>query len=480
MIIDSFEDVVRYLNGSYTVKQDYQKLIDPILHLEREKYLLSLLNSPENDFSIIHVAGSKGKGTTASYIAGLLRGKTDKIGLYLSPHVYSYKERWSYLDFFPNGITHFSDEAYIECARTIEKELHDHTKLTDIIGNIPPTPFELYTLFAAVLFRQENIKLAVFETGIGGRCDATNVFKTKASVITHIEKEHTEILGASIEEIAREKCGIIKNSVPVFTTSQDEHVLAVIKKEAKAKKADLTVVEQDAKTKRLAKSYLISSPRGIEDFSLALYTAKHVSKTQYLSPVSDIALPAHGELIIDEDCAFILNGAHTKDSIADAIKNITYVIKNANYTIYKKDMDLFESESASLKEVFDAFKDKKGLSSAIAIFGCAKDKDVDGMAEELLSHFKTIYVTELRDKSKTMPITDMLLAFEKASNKIDKVKTTSIIPMDSLDDCINLIHLRRSKSFPQYVAILGSFYLCGEMREESTLMTLPGLHHNGL
>ena len=478
MIISSFNDVVRYLNGSYTKKQDYGKLPDPLLHIEREKYLLSLFDHPENSFKAIHIAGSKGKGTTAAYTAGLLRGYSDKIGLYLSPHVFSYKERWSFVDFFTRGIRYFSDEAYIKCAIAMEEKLGDHTALTDLPGNVPPSPFELYTLFAALLFRQENIELAVIETGIGGRCDATNVFNSIASVITHIEKEHAEILGRSLEEITREKCGIIKPNTPTFTYTQSDEVMNVIKEEASAKNSELIIAEVNTKVKNFAKTSLMRGEAAKNDLALAIKVAEHIKGSKILSPITDIKLPCRGELIIDENCAYILDGAHTKDSIANAIKNFSTVLKKADFDEYVKHQDFNEDEISSLIEMFDEISMKRSMSECIAIFACSKNKDVEGMAEELLKTFKTIYITELEDKNKAMRITDELIAFEKAQNKMDKVKTKQLIPQNSLDACLNHIHHSNGEEYPVYVAILGSFYLCGEFRDDASRVFLHGIKGN--
>jgi len=163
--------------------------------------LNTLLNNPAQAFPSIHVAGTNGKGSVVTKIATSLQKTGLRVGLYTSPHIACFRER-----------------IRVDGTMISEKQVEKHLKtLFDLKEQhqIPATFFEITTLMAFLHFVEEDIDIAVIETGLGGRLDATNIVRSKLSVITSISLEHTEFLGNSIEEITREKAGIIKPSVPI-------------------------------------------------------------------------------------------------------------------------------------------------------------------------------------------------------------------------------------------------------------------------
>ncbi|RKX85413.1 MAG: bifunctional folylpolyglutamate synthase/dihydrofolate synthase [Spirochaetes bacterium] len=199
-----------------------------VYRLDRMKALCGAFGNPQESFRSIHLAGSKGKGSTAAYIAALLTSAGRRVGVYASPHLLNYRER------FRIQGENFPETAGLSTAQMLIK------KLPEIEGNLPgeggATTFELLTLFAFLLFRDSGCDTAVLETGLGGRLDATNVISSpEAVVFTPIEREHTEILGNRLKDIAEEKAGIMK-SVPyrglAFSASQHFITRQVIKRKA--------------------------------------------------------------------------------------------------------------------------------------------------------------------------------------------------------------------------------------------------------
>ena len=185
--------------------------------LERMESLLKALGNPERDYKTIHIAGSKGKGTTATIIArALSTGR--KTGLYRSPHVYDLRERFTLSGKF------FDDRLYIEAANILERTL---TAL-----EFRPTTFELYTAFAYILFSISGCEYAVIETGLGGRLDATNTVESIAEVLLPVELEHVDVLGDTIEKIAIEKSKIIKGKSVVAVSDVKDEAYSVFRKEA--------------------------------------------------------------------------------------------------------------------------------------------------------------------------------------------------------------------------------------------------------
>jgi dihydrofolate synthase / folylpolyglutamate synthase len=190
--------------------------------LDRMRRLLALFGDPDARLRIIHVAGTKGKGSTSALLAAVLRAAGRVTGLYTSPHVESAFER----------ITIAGEPRRPELLVRLGREMKaaiDALPAGGIPGHYAPTTFELYTLLAFLYFRDAGCQEAVVETGIGGRLDATNVVKSVASVITPLDLEHTDILGDTLEKIAFEKAGIIKPGAPSFIGFQPFSVKEVFR-----------------------------------------------------------------------------------------------------------------------------------------------------------------------------------------------------------------------------------------------------------
>jgi len=187
--------------------------LDREYRLDRMFALLDHFGRPQEALTCIHVAGTKGKGSTAAFLASVLQAAGHATGLYLSPHVSSYNERIT-IDgsAAPPGLL-------TGIASRIAAEI-DGGVLEDLRGGFGPTTFELLTLLAFLCFREAGCREAVIEVGIGGRLDATNVITPAASVITPLDLEHTQLLGDTLTAIAREKAGIIKAGRPAFVGYQ--------------------------------------------------------------------------------------------------------------------------------------------------------------------------------------------------------------------------------------------------------------------
>jgi len=191
--------------------------------LDIEQALLEKLGNPEQAFAAIHVAGTNGKGSVCAILDSILRAAGLKVGLYTSPHLVRFNERITV-----NGIEVTDAELWT----LFEKVEPIVAEVAQIAGR-EPTFFECTTAMAFEHFRQKGIQMAVLETGLGGRLDATNVVTPVLSVITPISLEHTKYLGPDIESIAGEKCGIIKPGRPVVAAGMVEEALGVIRNVAR-------------------------------------------------------------------------------------------------------------------------------------------------------------------------------------------------------------------------------------------------------
>ena len=215
---------------------DYRETVDYILGIplfaqkigkENLSSLLCRLGNPEKAVPAIHVAGTNGKGSTCRALAQMLAARGYRVGLFISPHLVSINERIQI-----NG-TNISDDDFVSAFETVKGQFMEH-----------PSFFEVMFAMAAVYFRQQKCDFAVYETGMGGRLDATNVLTPELTIITSVGMDHMEYLGDTIEKIAYEKAGIIKPGVPVIYFRRDEAAARVIEDTAKERGADIIPVEK--------------------------------------------------------------------------------------------------------------------------------------------------------------------------------------------------------------------------------------------
>jgi dihydrofolate synthase/folylpolyglutamate synthase len=200
------------------------------LDLSRVERLLAAIGNPHTGFSSVHIAGTKGKGSTAAMCEACLRAAGYRTGLYTSPHLHTFRER---IQVAGQKITREEVVALVEECRPV-------------IEQIPGvTTFEAITALGFLYFFRAGVEIAVVEVGLGGRLDATNVITPEVSIITSLSFDHTYLLGETLGEIAREKAGIIKPGVPVVSAPQQEEAARVIESVAREKGAPATVIGRD-------------------------------------------------------------------------------------------------------------------------------------------------------------------------------------------------------------------------------------------
>ncbi|MCR4401859.1 MAG: Mur ligase family protein [Firmicutes bacterium] len=211
------------------------------LGLDRTLALLDATGLPHLKLKAVHVAGTNGKGSVAAMTASVLRAAGFRVGLYTSPHLSSYTERIR-VDGRP-----MPRRRLAELVTTLRPHFERMASQSSLGA---PTEFEMGTVMAFLYFAEERVDYAVIEVGLGGRLDATNVITPLVSVITHVDLDHRERLGGTIEEIAGEKAGIIKRGVPVVVGVQHPPALEVIKRAAAERAAPALVVGEDVHCER--------------------------------------------------------------------------------------------------------------------------------------------------------------------------------------------------------------------------------------
>ncbi len=198
--------------------------------LERIRAMLERIGNPHHKIRFVHIAGTNGKGSTAVLLASMLQAAGYRVGLYTSPYLQSFNNRMAI-----NGHDIEQDEL-VELVGQVRPVVEEITA-DEQLGQ--PTEFEVVTLLALAYFARKQVDLVVLEVGLGGRLDATNVVTPLLSIITNVSLDHTDVLGDTLEAVAVEKAGIIKQDIPLLTASDDPKVLAVIMARALELKAPL-------------------------------------------------------------------------------------------------------------------------------------------------------------------------------------------------------------------------------------------------
>ena len=295
---------------SQIIQQMYQlRQFGMKLGLDKMRSLASLLGNPEQELRFIHVAGTNGKGSTCALLESIYRSAGFRVGLFTSPHLVHFGER------IQVDRHRLSEEETVTLFERI-RPLFAHFSEDD-----PPTFFELTTAMALLHFREKGCELVIWETGLGGRLDATNVVTPIATVITNIGLDHQAWLGETHELIASEKAGILKPKVPAFTTVEHPGALQVIQEKARSLGAPLLQVRP---------SDLLSPPLDTLELPLAgphqrtnaALACAVVQGLQNLLPVNDKALrlglasaawPGRFQILRQERRTILLDGAHNAE-----------------------------------------------------------------------------------------------------------------------------------------------------------------------
>lgn len=358
------EEVISFIDNS--------KKFGSKLELERIKKLCELLGNPQDRLKFIHIAGTNGKGSTSLYIHNILVDAGYKTGLYTSPFIYEFNERIQI-----NG-TPISDDKLAEIMSIVAAKV----KIMTEEGYEHPTEFELITAAAFLYFETEKCNAVVLEVGLGGTYDATNVIKTSIlSVITSISLDHTDYLGDTVSEVAENKCGIIKEGVPVLSYMyQPVDALNIIKMSAEKNHSHLTVAaEESLEINRMS--------LGGSDFKYQgeCYHTSLIGKYQIYNAIT--AISAVGLL---NDAGFAVSLENVKNGLSQAKWPARFEILSTNPTVIADGSHNADGMRAFVDTAKAVLSDKP-----ICVFGMLKDKDYDYCLKKLSEITETVIVTEV-------------------------------------------------------------------------------------
>ena len=416
-------------------------------NLERMHDFMALFDNPHLKYPTIHVAGTKGKGSTSALIANALTEEGNKVGFYTSPHLHDFCERIQ-VDFSP-----LPHKDMIEIVDLMRPKISQVEEITT---------FELMTAMAFLYFEKMNVDIAVIEVGLGGRLDATNVVNPLVSVITSLSLDHVNVLGDTLAKIAFEKGGIIKKEIPVVVSPQKDEALLVLNKLAS---------ERNAPIYQVGKDYLYAQ------------AAKFLSgQNFYVWPKEDQqAVNAYIDSAGREDweptkLQIPLLGFHQVQNAATAYTTLMVLkergIKIADQSIRKgfasvewpgrfeimNRRPFFVIDSAHNREsalrLRNAVDDYFPGIPVIMIFGASEDKDIDGMLVELLPRVKIVITTKSIHPRAINP--------EDLVSKVNKMGVRAI-PTQSLEEAFDLSLKLAGKE--NLILIAGSIFVAGGMRD---------------
>lgn len=407
--------------------------------LDRMKKLLNLMGNPHQELKCVHIAGTKGKGSTCAMLASMLQGSGYTVGLYTSPHLVDLRERIQ-----------------------INGQFVSHADLTDLFkliasfedkfGDTPPSFFEILTAAALRYFADQAVDVCVIETGLGGRLDSTNVITPLVVGLTHISLDHMNILGKDLASIAREKAGIIKKGVPVVSVEQEPSVMRVFEEVAQSHNAPLEFTG-----KQIDFSYRFEANRELGPHTRVCITTP-TSRWEHL-PV-----PLRGEHQA-HNCGLAL-------AILDKLKTHNYtfpedrVITGLASTVIPGRMEQVSAEprvlidgahnSASISALIRSLGAHIAYDSLVMIFGCGEDKDVNGMLKQIALGADKIIFTRAKSNPRAAEPADLMAKFNDLSGKMAQTAAT-------LEDALRLA--QRAVSREDMIVITGSFYLAGEAKK---------------
>lgn len=335
--------------------------------LERMEWLMRKLKNPERNIKVIHIGGTNGKGSTTAYFRSILNEAGYKVGSFTSPYFERFNERISI-----NGIP-ISDAELIELTNIIKPlcEELDDTELGS------PTEFEVITAMAIYYFAYMNgVDVALFEVGLGGRLDSTNVLYPILTVITNIGKDHTNILGDSYAEIASEKAGIIKSGVALISAVKQPEALMVIEEKVKEKRASLYL---------LGKEFRIHNHQSLENGEVfSVETIFQSFENLQLSMLGrhqteNAALAVMGSVYLSKLFAFYIKEEHIRAGLKKTYWPGRFEILSSSPLLLIDGAHNEEGMEALTNELWARYSNKK----IKVIFAALHDKKLDGMIARL-------------------------------------------------------------------------------------------------
>lgn len=419
--------------------------------LDRVFELLNALGNPQNKLAIIHVAGTKGKGSTTIYLESIIRACGYKTGCYTSPHLFSPRER---ISISGKPIT---KEEFVEVAEIIISASRGFTELTS---------FEFLTAMAFLKFYLENVDFVVLEVGLGGRLDATNTIETSlVSVITPISFDHSLVLGSTLDKIAFEKAGIIKQSTPVVVSKQIKVAEKTIINVAETRNAPYYLVDNIVSLTR--KSQWLNG----QTFDVSFSDQRLISGVESKS-VTNLFLPLLGFHQIENAATALTAIKIIPDNIKCSVENIRNGLANAVWPCRTEVVSTSpfvmidgahnDASSRALARTVRELKESNVVSwdHLTLVLGISSDKDASSIFQPLMHLVDNLIVTRA-NHPRSAQISEVYKQINRFS-QTSMVEIPAVLGYEKLSDAVS-----KSMSLAGVrgaVIITGSLFLAAEAR----------------
>lgn len=443
--VESYEQAVEFLfhRVNFERLSGTQYSVDDF-KLDRMRELLRRLGNPHLAIPAVHIAGTKGKGSTAAITAQILSAAGIRTALFTSPHISAFEERMAVA-----GVNPTPDDL-VDLVGQVAGVVADLDKTP---GRMSPTYFEIATAMAWLYFAERQAEIAVLEVGMGGRLDATNLCRPAVSIITTISRDHTRQLGSRLEQIAAEKAGIIKPHVPVISGVADDPARSVIVDACRKLHSPLLELGRNfhyryqpariGSSQSTGASVDITTPgRNWEDLKLSL-VGEHQARNLALAAAAIDQLSTQGWNISD---AAVRDGlAHLRwPGRIEVVRQSPTVIVDAAHN--------WEAIAALLRTLDECFIARR----RILIFAATRDKDVAGMLRQLLPRFDTVILTCFQNNPRHVPVEALAQTAWDLSEQ----------PLHVTSDPAAAWKLARRFASPDdLICITGSFFIAAELRE---------------
>ncbi len=447
--LSNYAKAIRFLN----TLSDFERLRivrynSQNFDLDRMRTLLRKLGNPQDQFRSVHIAGTKGKGSTCVMVAAMLEACGYKVGLYTSPHLVDIRER---IQINGNMVGHAD---FARLIRTCEPMVARSRPV--------PTYFDVLTAVAFKYFAEQKVDIAVIETGMGGRLDSTNVLKPEVTAITSISKDHMAQLGPTLGHIAAEKAGIFKHGIPAVTVIQAPEVEETLKRAAEKVGAPL-----DITGKTMEFSYRFEATRMLGPHNRVCLTTPN---TRF----EHLAVPLLGEHQAI-NCGLALGVIDKLKSRGLAINDARAMEGLSKVTIPGR-MEMISQtprilvdgahNAASIDALMKAIGQHIPCDSIVVIFGCCGDKDIAGMLDRITSGADKVIFTTVNN-IRTADPEELAAQYVEQYGKMAQVAQT-------LEEALAIAN--RAVTKEDLIVITGSFYLVGQAKKLLAARALQAQH----
>lgn len=446
------------------------------LRLDRMRELLDRLGRPDRDLPVVHVAGTKGKGSTAAMVAAVLTSAGYRCGLFTSPHLHGVEERFSV-----DGHAMPAQEL-VSLLEQMRPAVEEMDRQAAVRGELGPTFFELTTALAWLHFRGAGAQIAVLEVGLGGRLDSTNVCEPLVAVVTSISLDHTRQLGYTLTAIAREKAGIVKPGVPVVSGVTGPEPRTVIREVAGEMGCRLQELGQDFDFEYSPPRHLEQSPSA-GSFVFRPLTGAVPPPSASVSAPAPATLPCESfktrsdPLRLTEPLPLALPGRHQAANATVALAVIQELVR-LGWSINESDIGRALGNMswparvevlsrrpavivdaahnvASAAALIETLRESFEVGRRYLVFGAAADKDIPGMLRVLMPHFERSYFTRSASNPRAAAAEEILSAAQEVSDRPCSVFQS---PADAFRAAC------AAATVEDLICVTGSFYLAAEVR----------------